>query len=253
MQVVWADYDLATSTLQKSTFFLGEQVLDIVDVKWRMPGAKNFRQDMGFHRYMGQDLATADRLLNARALESVYKSYEKSIVEDLIKKTNQVEESLPLHRMMYLLLQNEKREVMGFVRTFNGDPTRAPHPEAYLLPLERLILARGGKVPTELEALREKAKVDGGITLFEIGKLFIKGDNPDRLKVRQALKLWVQDMARANPGSIFIAHVASEAHRRLYEREFGFQILKAVEMPDTQGHEYILQVSAEDLFAALKR
>jgi hypothetical protein len=87
----------------------------------------------------------------------------------------------------------------------------------------------------------------------KIGKLSLEGSARVRDRSLKALELFLFHYYLSRyPKAVYVVHVASEAHLKLYQKRYGFEIEESVAIPGTDQIEHILTLPASKLREALK-
>ena len=90
-----------------------------------------------------------------------------------------------------------------------------------------------------------------GFGVTEIGKFSITSDDP-KLRERATHMIEMAWLRMAPEDEIFIAHVTSRAHARLYKK-YGFEIAEEFTVPGSQSPEMILWVRGWQFKNALRK
>lgn len=211
--------------------------------------------------YMRVNRMMSTPLPDLRFFETVYKNYKDRIRDDIVQQVKAVEEKLPELRQSYgLVFESINQSVIGTIRVFDGTPRRlndtfwdwrSTIPPT--LPFEAIFNAR--KIPVNFIKKLEQMRKDSPYTpVFELGKLSLEGNSAKvNDRALKALELFLYDYYLTRyPDAIFVVHVASAAHLRLYQKRYGFEIEEKVEIPGTDQVEHILTLSAAKFKEALK-
>jgi hypothetical protein len=199
--------------------------------------------------------------------ENLYQNYEGRVREDLIQLVKSTEDSLPQLRQSYGLINDTVTDpftTIGTIRVFDGTPQHtedsyfnglyAPGQRGpYNLPFEVFFKAR--KIPVKyIETLNKMRTSDPFAPIFEIGRFSLEGSGATRERAAKAIDLFLYDYyLRHYPTATFVVHVTSEAHLKLYQRRYGFEIAEAIAVPDSKNVEYILTITAENFKKAIEK
>ncbi|GEM_PF-3863114 len=194
-----------------------------------------------------------------RFFENVYKNYQDRIRDEIVLKVKEVESKLPEVRQSYgIVFESQLNEAIGTIRVFDGTPRRINDifrpgraESSPVLPLEAIFKARN--IPVSFIKHLEKMRANDAYTpVFEIGKLSLEGSPRARDRSMKALELFLlQYFLSRYPNGLYLVHVASEAHLKLYEKRYGFKIIETVPIPGTDNVEHILGLSGNEFRAAL--
>lgn len=180
------------------------------------------------------------KAIQEKAISDVYKNYPVSVKTELLNLVEEVEKGLPEENVSFGVISDKiTKELKGMLRAYKAKQFTGENSD---LPVQRMLKARGLSSP-KLDALRFRSD------LIELGSYFIfRGTPSERLQLRNLLFAWVsQIITPANRGVVFVAHVATEGHRKLYESLFGYEVLESVYDSKLNVTEYILIVKAEKL------
>lgn len=242
-----------------------ENPVEIAPGSWRLRPHKKNTVDYVLDPNADSPYQIVNRFLgkpvpDQRFFENVYKNYQDRIRDEIIDQVKKAEATLPELRMSYgLVFETTQNQVVGTVRIFDGTPRRLSdvvipgHAEVSpVLPFEAIFKARN--VPVNFIKKLEKMRRDDPYTpVFEIGKLSLEGSRRVRDRSLKTLELFVlQYYMSRYPNAIFVVHVASEAHLKLYQQRYGFKIEESVTIPGTEMVEHILTLPAPKFREALK-
>lgn len=195
-----------------------------------------------------------------RFFENVYKNYKDRIRDEIVQQVKSVEENLPELRQSYgLVFESNYYQVIGTIRVFDGTPRRLndvyqPQRAATspVLPFEAIFKARN--IPVQFIQKLEKMREESPYTpVFEIGKLSLEGSPQVNDRALKAIELFLYDYyLKRYPDAIFIVHVASRAHLKLYQKRYGFEIEETVNIPGSDQVEHVLTLPAAKFREALK-
>lgn len=176
-------------------------------------------------------------------LERLRKNYSEQTFRRLVQAFEDAEKQVSLRNASFGVILDDKNNLMGTVRSYSGSP--------HTLPLSYFLKLRG----LDVRSLDDLASKCPDCLMKEVGNFLILPVEPNlqRRTKLGLLKFLLEHEVRPNPAANFIVHVATEQHRRLYEREFGFRVIQSDWMEDIQSHEMILQVKGEDLIRNLER
>jgi hypothetical protein len=194
-----------------------------------------------------------------RFYDSVYAHYETRIRDELVQLVERIEKDLPEDRQSWgEVLDPITKTVIGTVRLFDGTVARGDdllhgarlesQAEDRLV-FERILAARGLESRWS-KALQQIKRNHPFQKIFEIGKFSLEKNAPPELRERalKMLELFMLDhYLTLYPDAIFFAHTASEAHRLLYMRRYGFKVVDEIKIPGTGQPEQILIVTAKKL------
>jgi hypothetical protein len=203
--------------------------------------------------------------------ESVYGGYEGRIRDEIVDLVEKVENELPMGRQSYGMITelDQPSKVIGTVRVSDGTLARSDDfsLDDARLPFERIFKARGSKAGYQDE-LDEMRNADPFRNVFEIGKLTLEGSVRDRDRSLKAMELFLlTHYIERYPDATFVVHVASEAHLKLYQKRYDFEIKSMVHFgkdgkalpkdsevaPENLDHtEWVLALDAKSLEKAIR-
>lgn len=231
---------------------------------WHLRPAKKITADYVMETNPQQPFTRVNRFLghpapDFRFFENVYKNYQDRIRDEIVLKVKEVEARLPEVRQSYgIVFESQTNEAVGTIRVFDGTPrrindifSRGRAETSPVLPLEAIFKARN--IPVNFINHLEKMRVNDAYTpVFEIGKLSLEGASRVRDRSMKALELFLlQYYLSRYPNGLYLVHVASEPHLKLYEKRYGFKIIETVKIPGTDNVEHILGLSGEEFRTAL--
>jgi hypothetical protein len=221
-------------------------------------GGARFVQLLPYQDYLsGMRFGLPTMALHDQGLGTVYSFYGARMSPKILDEIKQIEKYLPVSRQASFTVFSDERpgEVVGFFRIFDGGmyPGNGPlaHNKFYSdpsLPLERIAALNGRKIKAV-----EKDRADKK-SIYELGKYFISKSVTveTRMKIKKLiLKKWLVDQIIApeeEEHTVFYVDVATEVHRRAYEREFGCTVIDDPEMNGgAVPPEYIMRVDMKTL------
>jgi hypothetical protein len=207
------------------------------------------------HRLFGVKLHENDIFF-----QEIYKNYGGRIDPMIVKMIGDVEKTIETvadsRQELGLVATNYPEQggrILGTMRFFNGTVSHSATPSFF--PLEYAFALRD--IPIKFsKKIRTIQRRDPKILMYEIGKFSLEGAPAERDRARALLELfWVQNYIDSVPSnSLFFAHVATEAHLRLYQKRYGFRIFETVEISrDPPKNEYILVATAGELRKAFEK
>jgi hypothetical protein len=196
---------------------------------------------------------------NVRMLREFLKSYKNRVSEPIIETIRELEstiESLARGRQSFGYIGakplSDGGEVIGTFRVFNGVPAQSE--TSALLPMEHSFIHDKVQTKTalKLQALRER---NLHALIFEIGKFSLFGNPVSVSRARNMFELFLlKNYVDSLPKhSLFYAHAVTEAHVKLYIRNYGFRLIEEVSIPNQKEKEYILEATGKELRHALSK
>ncbi len=183
---------------------------------------------------------------------AVYRNYGQSFSSELMSKLSESDQELLIKRTTLGVIQN-RDSITGTWRWYEANPNPNKIEQPVSLPYQILNKVRG--VP-ELQVTRKlQAFMDMGFGVTEISK-FSAGGQSESTRVRTIHLIEFDWMVRSWHNQIYIAHVTSPAHIRLYKK-YSFEIAEEFEVVDPisgESHkEAILWVRGWQFHEALRK
>ncbi|RYZ77419.1 MAG: hypothetical protein EOP05_01865 [Proteobacteria bacterium] len=181
----------------------------------------------------------------------VYDRYESEFDSELINTLVKTDQQVPTSRSDYGEVRT-KAGVIGTWRMYHSSPfnylTRVT--ERYSEP-PFVRLNRARKVPDLKIEKVLRAFSSAGVGVTELGKFSV--DSQDKnIRERATALVEMAWLARIDEDNVYIAHVTSRAHARLY-RKYGFAIAEEFSVPGHSNPEAILWVRGHDFKKALEK
>lgn len=196
------------------------------------------------------------QITNAEILHEFIKNYDVKAPADVIEEIKYIESQIPDQRQSFGYIATAPAQyggkLIGTYRVYNG--TAAHSQSKPDLPSERSFAYRKIRTKTS-DFLKHTRESNPHLPIFELGKFSLLGTAEMRDRGRQLIELfWLRYFIdNAPPEAIFVAHVDSKAHRRLYESRYGFKMFEQIITPGQSTNEFILMVTAADIRIAFNK
>lgn len=177
-----------------------------------------------------------------QSLQHTFAGYQGRIDEEIIKVVQYVESQTPKYLSRYWTVLDSKVDIVGTVKISeilaDSDGTGAPLFHAFQI---------RGQTPSKFLAHVKDRK---HLRLFELGKYNLSNKGRDRVLTKDLLnRMMRRELLEPSEKGIY-AHVASLGHADLYFKDFGFEVIESIKLPD--GHaEHILYVDGSVLASKL--
>lgn len=184
--------------------------------------------------------------------QAVYQNYGQSFSSELMSKLTESDRELLLKRTTLGVVKN-RDSITGTWRWYEANPNPIKIEQPVPLPYQILNKVRG---VSELQVTRKlQAFMDMGVGVTEISK-FSAGGQIESTRLRTIHLIEYEWMVRAWYDQIFIAHVTTPAHIRLYKK-YGFEVAEEFEVVDpatgASHKEAILWVRGWQFHEALRK
>ena len=184
-----------------------------------------------------------------RFYKTVYGKYDIKFSHDLIEKLSVVDNAIEMDRTTYAEIRS-RHELLGTWRFFTARAhwTDLANDVPAVLPYVRMNRIRGAPELRVTEKLNKF--MDDGIGVVEIGKFSVVAETPE-LQARVTHLIEMDWLALAKDDSIYVAHVTTPAHARLYKK-YGFEVAEEFLVPGNEKPEAILWVRGHALKTAIQ-
>ncbi|RYZ69724.1 MAG: hypothetical protein EOP09_07200 [Proteobacteria bacterium] len=251
--------DLMTRTWQVTERDGSEPIVEVDSYPERQPGHKVYRHSSQWwwtHESLKHHLFEEGRsrfewqmsnIQSDKFYQAVYGQFQNIIADGTIDALRKVDQTIEVDRSTYGEIRT-KDAIIGTWRWFRARlPQRLfPNDKILEMPFVRINRARG--FTAQLQVTRRLNELmRQGLSVIEIGKLSVDGSPELKKRAIQTIELgWLR---RASEEDVFVAHVTSQAHAKLYEK-YGFTVAESFEV---NGHqESILWVRGYDFRRALE-
>ncbi len=210
-------------------------------------------------------LFVSETLKPAEFYHKVYDNYRGIIPEATIANLHAADRNLSQKRTTLAIVEqvninestgNPSQQAPATVATmrfYEGTRNLAkPDVAAEKLPFEALNEERGLARLAIQEYLQAQREL--GRKIFEVGKFTIEGSPAEKIREQTRDQLeyfWLKAFAEKNPEALFVGHVVTKAHVRLYERRYGFRVTETYSGPDG-SLEYVMTTTGRELSARLR-
>ncbi|RYZ90795.1 MAG: hypothetical protein EOP06_07485 [Proteobacteria bacterium] len=236
-----------------------EPIVEVDSYPERQPGRKTYRHSTQWswtheslkHHVFALNASrsewTMSNIHSDKFYQTVYGQFQNIIADGTIDALRKVDQTIEVDRSIYGEIRT-KDAVIGTWRWFRARLSNSsfPNDESAELPFVRINRARGFNA--QLAVTRKLIELmEQGLSVVEIGKLSIDGTTELKKRAIETIELgW---LLRASEEDVFVAHVTSKAHARLYKK-YGFTVAESFEL---NGHEEsILWVRGYDFRRALE-
>jgi len=181
-------------------------------------------------------------------LENLMKNYGDTFSKETIDDIFRADRSLERENTVYAEVRT-RTSTIGTWRWFEGNPLMNGETQRKDLPYVRMNRNQNvGKleVTKKLEHF-----MDLGFGVTEIGNFSVRSEDP-AIRERTTRLIEMTWLRLARNDEIYICHVVSPAHERLY-RKYGFEIAEAYDVPGKKTKDAILWVRGWQFKAALRK